>query len=161
PPGFAFGEDRHERALTEEISALFGYGAALFVPTGTMANQIAVRLWCAPGEVLIAEHESHVALNEMSATAGLNAVALRTFAGERGHLSPEHVAAALALVPRSPTDRGVKLVWLEDTHNQAGGTVMPAAWTAAIAALCRPRAIALHIDGARMWNAAVARGCAL
>jgi threonine aldolase len=161
PPGFAQGEDRHERALKEHAADLFGFADALFVPTGTMANQIAVRLRCAPGEIVIADAESHVALNERSSTAGLNAAALCTIVGERGHLSPQLVAAMLESVPRSASDRRVGLVWLENTHNQAGGTIMPRGWTAEIAALCKPREIGVHIDGARIWNAAVAQPCPL
>ncbi len=158
PRGFAHGEDINQRALEDELSDLFGFEDALFVPTGTMANQIAVRIWCQPGQVIIADHEAHVAVNESSSTAGLNGAVVRGVAGEKGHLSAAMVARALQTTPRSSVDRQVGLIWLENTHNHAGGTIAPDGWTAEIGMLCRRLEKPVHMDGARIWNASVATG---
>lgn len=161
-PGFVRHEDQHQERLEREMAKLFGFEAAAYVPTGTLANQIAIRVWCRPGETLVAEAESHVAINEAAATAGLNSVALRLVAGEHGHPSPAAVEAVLACKSSSSAaDRGVGLMWLENTHNRAGGTVMPAKWQKEIASLSTSRGIPLHIDGARIWHAAVASGTSL
>jgi threonine aldolase len=156
PRGFAHGEDINQSALEEELADLFGFEAALFVPTGTMANQIAVRVWCQPGQVIVADREAHVAINESSSTAGLNGVVVRGVDGRQGHLSVDMVTHALGTTPRSSIDRQVGLVWLENTHNHAGGTVAPDGWTAGVGAYCRHVGKPVHVDGARIWNAAVA-----
>ncbi|MFI5015094.1 MAG: threonine aldolase family protein [Hyphomicrobiales bacterium] len=161
PPGFGHKEDPHQRLLEEELSAAFGFEDALFVPTGTVANQIAIRVWCAPGEAIVAERESHVATNEASSTAGLNSVALRLIAGEYGHLAPSSVARALAAQDESSPGRKTCLVWLENTHNRAGGTVMPQRWMTELVDICRSANVPIHVDGARVWNAAVASGTQL
>lgn len=160
-PGFARGEDRHQRVLEEKMAAEFGFEDAVFLPTGTIANQVAIRVWCAPGEVLVCDAEAHVAVNEASATAGLNGVAIRAIEGERGHLSPERLTQALCSAGQGLGDRRLRLVWLENTHNRAGGTVMPPEWMAPIAEGCRRHGMRLHMDGARIWNAAVATGLPL
>jgi len=144
------------RGLEEEAADLFGFESALFVPTGTMANQIAIRIWCSPGEIILADREAHVATNEAASTAGLNGAAMHLLDGVRGHLDAQTVAAALHAVPRSRADRRVGLVWLENTHNRAGGTVMPEGWTRAIAAVAREHGVSVHVDGARIWNTLVA-----
>ncbi|MBS7706303.1 threonine aldolase family protein [Chelatococcus asaccharovorans] len=158
PRGFAHGEDLNQRALEEELSGLFGFEDALFVPTGTMANQIAVRIWCQPGQVIIADREAHVTINESSSTAGLNGVAVRGVEGSDGHLSADMVKEAVANTPRSSIDRQVGLIWLENTHNHAGGTVSPAGWIQAVGQYCDAIGKPVHMDGARIWNAAVATG---
>lgn len=160
PPGFKRREDRQQDALERELSEAFGFADGLFLPTGTMANQVALRVWCAPGETLLADHESHVAVNEAAATAGLNGVALHLVAGERGHPAPAAVETALA--QRAKTDeRRLRLVWLENTHNRAGGTVMPAGWLAEIADRASVRDVPVHVDGARILDAAIAANAAL
>ncbi|MDQ0474221.1 threonine aldolase family protein [Labrys wisconsinensis] len=159
-PGFGRHEDEEERRLVREAADLCGFEDGLFVPTGTLANQIALRLWCAPGEAVLAERESHVAVNEVAATAALNGVVVRPVEGRRGHLAPAMVEAALAIRSGSASERRTRLVWLENTHNRAGGTVMPAGWLDGIAAICRGRGLHLHVDGARIWHAAVAAGTA-
>ena len=158
PPAFDIGEDPHQRALEEEVAGLFGFQRALFVPTGTMANQIAVRVRCSPGEIVLADREAHVAVNEAASTAGLNGAALHLLDGVRGHLEAQTVADALCALPRSQSDRRVRLIWLENTHNRAGGTVMPQGWTRAVAAAAREHGVPVHVDGARIWNALVAGG---
>ena len=153
PQSFDVAEDPHERALETELAALFGFEDGLFVPTGTMANQIAVRIWSSPGEMILADREAHIATSEAASTAGLNGAALHLLDGVRGHLEAQTVARALEALPRSRADRGVSLVWLENTHNRAGGTVMPNGWTRAVAAVAVEHGIPVHLDGARIWNA--------
>jgi len=157
-PAFDLDEDPHQSALEEETAALFGFERGMFVPTGTMANQIALRLRCDPGEMVIAERGSHVTVNEAASTAGLNGVAVHALDGLRGHLDAATVATALASLPRSAADRRVGLVWLENTHNRAGGTVMPPSQRRTVVALCREAGVPLHMDGARIWNALLATG---
>lgn len=155
-PAYGIGEDLDERALEEEVADLFGFEAALLVPTGTMANQIAVRLACSPGECLLADASSHIATNEMQSTVGLSAVCPVTRQGAGGHLSAMQIDEALAPPPPNKAARQVRLVCLENTHNRAGGTVMPPHCLAEIVQILSGRRAALHLDGARLWNAAVA-----
>jgi threonine aldolase len=144
-------EDPDERALVREAADMLGMEAALFLPACTMANQVALRVWCNPGQTVLAEPNCHMAYNERRATA-LTAVVIQPVAGERGHLFPASLNAALN---ENPAPR---LVWLEDTHMRAGGTVMLPDWTAMLGQTCRRHGIRLHLDGSRLPNAAAARG---
>jgi threonine aldolase len=157
-PGFSRHDDRHERALAEEACILFGMEDAVFLPTGTLANQIALSLWCGRGEAAIADAASHMATNEAAATAGLSGATLRLLEGERGHPSPDQIVRALQRRAGSAAERRTRLVWLENSHNRAGGALMPSGWQAAIASACESHQVALHLDGARLWHAAVASG---
>ena len=148
PPSMADDEDRHLQRLQDMLRELSGLEAALLLPTCTMANQIAIRLHCPRGRAILADRDSHLVIREAASAIQLNGAVLQTLAGERGHLPPEAVRSALQ--PQ------VGLVWLENTHNAAGGTVMPNDWLSAIALHCRAAGVALHLDGSRLWNAAVA-----
>ncbi len=152
-PGFLRHEDAEQEHLEREVSEMLGFEAALFVPTGTMANQIALRIWCGPGEALLADHEGHVAVQEAASTIEINSAVLDLAPGEEGHLSPSTVRKALA---RRSADRRLRLVWLENTHSRAGGTVMPTGWMRKIVQACDTAKIPVHVDGARLWHAAVA-----
>ncbi|HEY4200617.1 MAG TPA: beta-eliminating lyase-related protein [Devosiaceae bacterium] len=154
PLGFSPREDVYQQRLTAKLTEAFGFEDGLFLPTGTMANQIAVRLWCQPGELLLAEAESHVAVNEAASVAGLNGVSIRSLPGQSGHLAPMAISRALEDLPGSAPDRSLRLVWLENTHNRAGGTVMPDGWQSEIAEICRTRDVPIHVDGARIFDAA-------
>lgn len=150
-PAFLRDEDPDERALTGLLAQWFGQEAALLVPTCTMANQIALRLWCRPGDAVLAAATSHIATVERRATA-LSSVALVPAREVRGHLPPDGIEHHLGR-------QGVGnpgLVWLENTCMRAGGTVMPPGWQKAIAAACGASSIRLHLDGSRLWNAVVA-----
>jgi threonine aldolase len=152
PPEMDDAADPHKRALEQRAARIFGFEDALFLPTCTMANQIAIRLSCRPGEVVLAESRSHLLFREADAARDIHRVTLRAAAGLRGHLSPQAVADALEAGDRP------RLVWLENTHNMAGGSTMPPAWLAEIVRLCRGAGVRLHIDGSRIWNASVASG---
>jgi threonine aldolase len=151
-----YAEDPTVNALEAKVAAYLGKEAALFVPSGTMANQIAVRLHCRPGEELVCEATSHVILWEGGGPAALSGVTVRPLNGVNGLLSLDQLAAMHR--PNDIHSPPTKLVWLENTHNRGGGTVHPYPSVAAISAWARGQKLALHLDGARLWNAAVASG---
>ncbi|MHA7777969.1 threonine aldolase family protein [Roseibium sp. M-1] len=155
-PAFEAEEDSDEKALLDEIKELFGFEGAILVPTGTLANQIALKLWCKPGDTIIADRGSHVASNEAASTAGLAGIQVASLDGEDGHLSPSQIDAALSSRQKIRSVRKPQLVCLENTHNRAGGTLMPTRWLPEIATLCHARGVQLHLDGARIWNALAA-----
>lgn len=155
PRGYGMREDSDQRDLEALAAELLGQEDALFFPTCTMANQAALMIHCRPGEVVVADTNSHLGGLEASATAGVAGVVVRRLDGIRGHLTAGMVEPALRRSDRD-TDRSVALVWLENTHNYAGGTVMPLAEQRCVEAVCRQSGVPVHVDGARIWNAAAA-----
>ncbi len=154
-----YGEDPTVRALEERVAALFGREAALYVPSGTMGNQIAVRLLVAPGEELICDADAHVVTYEAGGIAAQGGVQTRTLVADRGLLDPQAVAAQLR--PGDWHTVGTRAVAVEHTHNRGGGAVYPLGTLQALRALTAERRMALHCDGARIWNAHVATGTPL
>ena len=151
-----FGEDPTVNRLQDRVAELLGKEAALWLPTGTMANQVALRVFTRPGDDVIVSRASHAMWHETGAAAA-NAGIQFTEVGSGGTFgADEFVAAAKArghlIYP--PTT----LVEVEDTHNRAGGVVFPPADARAICAAARERGIATYLDGARLFNAAVAGG---
>jgi threonine aldolase len=149
-------EDPTVTSLQERVATLLGKDWALFLPTATMANQIALRLHTRPGDVLVAEQHSHVLIYEYggaAAHAGLVTLGLR---GTAGRLTPEQVRAA-AEPSTKDADQRATLVSLEDTHNSAGGRCWPLDELAATSSAAREAGLAVHLDGARLLNAAVAQ----
>lgn len=151
-----FGEDPSVNRLQEEVARLLGKEAALFVPTGTMANQLALKLYTQPGDHVVVSRESHAVWHETGAGAA-NAGVQFAEIGDGGMFTAEELAAAIN--PRGhmlypPTT----LVQVEDTHNRMGGTVWPRKQLEAVAATAREHGIATYLDGARLLNAALARG---
>jgi threonine aldolase len=151
-----YGEDPTVRRLEELAAERVGMEAALFVPSGTMGNQLAVLSHCARGEELYAEETAHIYLNECGGPAVLAGVSVRPLSGQRGRFTPETLRAAVR--PADVHYPPPRLVCLENTHNRAGGTVWPLAAIAAVAAEARHLGLAVHMDGARLFNAAVALG---
>ncbi|MDO8410712.1 MAG: beta-eliminating lyase-related protein [Phenylobacterium sp.] len=151
-PAMEYGEDPDERALMDELQAELGVEAVVFVPTCTMANQIAIRLHLPQGGQLASAARAHVVTVEARATA-LTGAAPGVLPDNNGHLSPSTVSAFLARL--EPGDAA--LVWLENTHMLSGGSVMPRRWQPEIGAICRAAGVAVHLDGSRLWNAAVAQ----
>src|SRR5262245_36610383 len=151
-----FREDPTVRRLEEAAAERTGKEAALFVPTGTMGNQIAVNVWTRPGQEVILEERSHIFNYEMGTMAVLSGVLPRPIAGRSGALRPADVGAAIRPPVYYLTQTG--LIALENTHNMAGGTLFPDADAEAICALGKERRIPVHLDGARLFNAAVAAG---
>lgn len=151
-----FGEDPTVNFLQERIAALLGKESALWLPTGTMANQVALRALTRPGDDVVVSQESHAVWHETGAAAA-NAGVQFTAIGTRGCFTPEDFLVALK--PRGhllypPTT----LVEIENTHNRAGGIIFPQDAAERICAVAVEREIATYLDGARLWNAAVASG---
>ena len=151
-----FREDPTVRALEEQAASILGKEAALFVPSGTMGNQIAVNVWTRPGQEVILEERSHIFNYEMGTMAAFSGVLPRPLPGENGVLGLESVQRAFRPPLYYLTETG--LVALENTHNMAGGTLFPQADAEAICSLARSRGVRTHLDGARIFNAAAALG---
>jgi threonine aldolase len=151
-----FGEDPTVRRLEDRVAELLGFEAALFVPSGTMGNAIAIRILTERGDEVLVERRSHVVRYELSAMSVLSGVMPRMVDAPDGHLRPEHVRDAVA--PRAYYKSDVSLVVLENTHNLAGGTVLGLAETQDVVGAAREGGFRVHLDGARIWNAATALG---
>lgn len=145
--------------LQSRCAELLGKEAAIFVPSGTMANQIAVRLHCQPGDELICDVESHVYNYEQGAFAQLTGVATRTVEGRYGVLAVEQLRDLI----RSDNEHMVRtrLAWLENTHNRGAGRIQPYQNLADICCWAEQNGLRRHLDGARLFNAAVASGIAV
>ena len=150
-----YGEDPTINRLEEVVADRLGKEAAVFVPSGCMGNQIAVRLHCRPGEELIADDRSHVVLWEAGGPAALSGVTVRTFRAADGVPTLADLPAPQPDDPHSPPTR---LFWLENTHNRGGGRVVPPERLRELAAWADRHRLPMHLDGARVWNAAVATG---
>ncbi|HEY4015708.1 MAG TPA: GntG family PLP-dependent aldolase [Polyangiaceae bacterium] len=150
-----FREDPTTRALEERVASLLGKEAALFVPSGTMGNQIALLLHTQRGSEVIVGEGSHVANNESGAGAAWSGVQFAT-AG-RGGLFGAHDVRALVRPPLEMLPQ-TSLVCVENTHNRAGGRVFPQRDVVAVVEEARRHRLPVHLDGARIWNAAVASG---
>jgi threonine aldolase len=151
-----FGEDPTVNRLQECVAGLLGKEAALWIPTGTMANQLALRLFTRPGDDVVIARESHVLWHETGAAAA-NAGVQLTEVGSAGTFTAADFLAARK--PRAHmTYPPTTLVQVEDTHNRAGGVVFPADEARAICAAAREHGVASYLDGARLFNAALAGG---
>jgi threonine aldolase len=151
-----FGEDPTINALQDRVAELLGKEVALWVPTGTMANQVALRVFTQPGDDVIVASESHAMWHETGA-AGANAGVQLTEIGEGGVFTASDFRAALK--PRGhliypPTT----MVEIENTHNRAGGVVFPLEEARSICDAARSQGVASYLDGARLFNAAIAEG---
>ncbi len=151
-----YGEDPTVNRLEARAAELLGMEAALFVPSGTMGNAIAIRILTQRGDEVLVERRSHVVRYELSGMSLLSGVMPRMVDAPGGHLTPEHVRAAVA--PRAYYKADVGLVVLENTHNLAGGTVQRAEEVQAVVAAAREAGFRVHVDGARLWHASVALG---
>jgi threonine aldolase len=151
-----YGEDPTVRLLEEEIAALLGKEAALFVPSGVMANQIALAVGAPPGSEVLVPVGAHCLLYESGAAAALAGLTLREIGDDNGVVRAADVVAAVN--PDNVHFMRTALVTMENTHNRAGGRLTPDGVADEVAEAARARGLALHLDGARLWNAAVARG---
>ena len=151
-----FGEDPTVRRLEERVAELLGKEAALFVPSGVMGNQIALAIHTRPGDEVVLAERSHIFHYESGAPGHISGVQLRPVGDETGILHASDVEAvvrgAFDWEPRT------SLVCLENTINKAGGLVFPLEATQEIADVARAQGLALHLDGARLWNASAATG---
>jgi len=150
-------EDPSVTALQERVAALLGQEAAVFLPTATMANQIALKLLGRPGDVLLAEETSHVLVYEYGGVAAHAGLVTRGLPGHAGRVTVAQVRDAAAPSTKAADQRATVLS-LEDTHNNAGGRVWPLDELDEVTRAARELGLALHLDGARLLNAATAQG---
>jgi threonine aldolase len=150
-----YGEDPTVRRLEELAARRLGKEAALFVPSGTMANQASLRAHTQPGDLVLAAADAHVLLFESGAASALAGVQIRTL-GSRGVFDAADVRAAVT--PPDAHYAPTTLVCVENTHNRAGGRVFPFELLREVAGAARERGLRLHLDGARLFNAEVASG---
>jgi threonine aldolase len=151
-----YGEDPTVNRLEARAAEIFGREAALLLPTGTMGNQVAIRLHTQHGQEVVCEARAHVLDWEMGMTAAFSGCTLRTVVAERGILTWELVRGAIFQKVAFHTSTG--LICVENTHNMAGGTVMPVATAREIIAAAHALGLPVHLDGARIFNAAAALG---
>lgn len=152
-----FGEDPETTLLEQEVAALLGHEAGLFTPSGSMANQLGLRLLVGPGEELLADVQAHVVRAELGAAAVFSGITTRTWASERGRLVARSVAE-IAEPNAGAYSVSTTAIAVENTHNFGGGTVQPPDQVRAVQDFARQHGIGLHLDGARLWNAHVASG---
>jgi threonine aldolase len=152
-------EDPSVNELQQRAAALLGHEAAIFVPTATMANQIALKLHSRPGDVLIAEENAHVAIYEYGGAAAHAGLMTAALPGDRGRLTPEQVRAA-AEPSAKIADQRATILALENTHNASGGRVWPLDELDHVVTTARDVGLAVHLDGARLLNASTALGVA-
>ena len=150
------GEDPTVLALEARVAELLGKERALFLPSTTMANQIAIKIHTQPGDEVIMEADSHPAHYEAGGPGLISGVLLRTIVGERGLFTPDQVREAVR--PGDAHSSHSALLCIENTHNMGGGTVWPLEQLEAVCETGRSLGLALHLDGARLLNASVASG---
>jgi threonine aldolase len=152
-----YGEDPTVLELERRTAAFLGHEAAVFVPTATMANQIALRILSRPGDELLAEESAHVLLYEQGGPAVFSGLVTRALPGRHGTFAPEQVRGAVrdwrsGHMPRT------RVVSIENTHNSSGGRTWSLEQIEGIVEACRDHDLLLHLDGARLVNAAIALG---
>lgn len=147
-----FKEDPSVNAFEEEVAALFGKEAALFFPSGTMTNQTAIKLHTQPGEQLICDHYAHIFNYEGGGVSFNSGVSCKMIQGDRGRITAEQIEACINPPDFYHSPR-TRLVCLENTTNKGGGAVYDLEEIKKIRALCDREKLALHLDGARLWNA--------
>jgi threonine aldolase len=155
-----YGEDPTVRALEERTAELFGHEAALFVPSGTMGNQIGMRLVCEPGQEVLCDADAHVVTYEMGAAAAIFGISTRTVVSQGGRLDAQQLIDQV----RPKTDwhlTATAAIAVENSHNRGGGLVQPLDELQKLWDWSRQAGVAVHLDGARIWNAAVASGVEL
>ena len=154
-----YREDPTINRLQELVAGMLGKEAALFVPSGTMSNQLCLRTLTRAGDEVIVHEDAHVLHYEGGSAAALSGLQLRPLAGELGIL--DAVAVERAIRPPGEHFARTGAVEMENTHNRCGGTVWPLEAMQAVAQLARTRGIGVHLDGARIWNAHKASGVPL
>jgi threonine aldolase len=160
-----YGEDPTITALEERVADLFGHEAALFVPSGTMGNQIGMRLVCEPGQEVLCDADAHVVTYEMGAAAAIFGISTRTVvSGAPGRGQGRLEADQLIAQVRPKTDwhlTATAAIAVENSHNRGGGLVQPLDELQKLWNWSREAGVAVHLDGARIWNASIASGVPL
>ncbi len=155
-----YGEDPTVRVLEERVAAMFGHEAALFTPTGSMANVLAVRSLVAPGQEVLCESRAHIARAELGAHGALSGITMRTWINPQGRIDLPMIQNLFA-PEMGPFFVATAAVSVENTHNFAGGTVLSLESLQELRSWADSVGTALHLDGARIWNAHVASGTPL
>ena len=155
-----FGEDPTTLRLEERISSLLGKEAALFMPSGTMSNLIGLLVHCGQGDEFICEAGCHIFNNEQAGYAQIGGIAVRPVPGENGLLTVGQLEGLIRPADNDHVPR-TRLVCLEQSHNRAGGSILPYADVAEVCAWAAEHGLARHLDGARLFNAVVASGISL
>jgi threonine aldolase len=153
-----YGEDPTVRELEERVAALFGHEAALFTPTGSMANVLAVRSLVGVGEEVLCESSAHIARAELGAHGAFTGLTMRTWVGRPVELAQIESMFAPDMGPFFVATRAISM---ENTHNFGGGAVVPLEEMQAVRRFADDRGVGVHVDGARIWNAHVATGTPL
>lgn len=153
-----YGDDPTVNALQERVAALFGHEAALFTPSGSMANQIALQVSVPPGSELLCDGDAHVITYEIGAAAAIGGISTRTWPACGSDIDVDLVAS---LVRRDGFGTPTRAIAVEQTHNQAGGSVIPFPALAGLRGVADAEGLSLHCDGARIWHAHVADGVPL
>lgn len=151
-----YGEDPTVKKLEETAAEIVGKEAALFVTSGTQGNQVSVLTHCRSGNEIILENESHIFYYESGAVAAFAGVQTRTIPGERGAMDPAAIEAAIRSEDQHYPETG--LICLENTHNRAGGAIIPVENMKEIYSIAKKHQIPVHVDGARLFNAAAGSG---
>src|SRR5689334_635010 len=154
-----YGEDPTLNALQAEVAALFGHEAALFTPSGSMANQIAIQLVVPRAEELLCDADAHVVTYEIGAAAALGGVSTRTWPARGADIDVDEVAAMIR--PAGYHAVPTRAIAVEQTHNRGGGGVIPLATLERLRGIADENGLALHCDGARIWHAHIADGVPL
>jgi len=155
-----YGEDPTVAELEQRVAALLGHEAGLFVPSGSLGNQLGLRLLVRPGQELVCDSLAHIARAELGAAAVFSGITFRTWPAVRGRLDVEDVRGLIS-PDAGPYLVSTAAIAVENTHNFGGGTVQAPDQVAAVQKLARDCDLALHLDGARLWNAHVATGAPL
>jgi threonine aldolase len=155
-----FGEDPTVTELERRVAELLGHQAALFTPTGSMANQLGVRMLVEPGQELLCDTDAHVVRAELGAAAAFAGITTRTYAARRGLVDVDAIAD-LMRPDAGPYFVSTAAVVVENTHNFGGGTVQPLDDLRRLREVTASAGLAMHLDGARLWNAHVASGVPL
>ena len=155
-----YGEDPTVTALEQRVAELLGFEAALFVPSGSLGNQLGIRLLVPPGMELVCDSVAHVARAELGAAAVFSGITFRTWKAERGVLDVDAIRELIS-PDAGPYLVSTAAIAVENTHNFGGGTVQPRDHLAAVVELAGEHGLRLHLDGARLWNAHVASGAPL
>lgn len=155
-----YGEDPTVNRLEAYVAELLGHEAALFTPTGSLANQLGIRLLVKPGQELLCDVDAHIVRAELGAAATFSGITTRTWNSERGLLDADAVMN-MARPDSGPYLVSTTAVAVENTHNFGGGTVQPLSEIKKLREATQAVGIAMHLDGARLWNAHVASGVSL
>ncbi len=153
-----YGEDPTVNALERRVAELLGHEAGLFVASGSLGNQLGLRLLCQPGDEVLCDSDAHIARAELGAAAAFSGITFRTWHAPRSEVDPEWLRDEFATPNAGPYLVSTAAIALENTHNFAGGAVMSPWRRESIISGARSIGVALHLDGARLWNAHVAGG---